>query len=174
MKKAKFEPIAAFSCQRSASELCSALKAAMRGHCAHRRSAASERAPRGAGLAAKMLEVYGASRRACGPPKAFRALKRGGGRVSRKRAAGTMRENGRRGVTRRCARNPEKERPQGRIGPRPGGDGARRTRRRRGMGRRHDEGALPRLRPRRPGPLQGHPLGLRGAVQAVRLPGGSD
>ncbi len=107
MKRAKFEFIAVFSCQYSVSELCSALKVTRQGYYAYRKSAASEHALRGAELAAKILEVYEASRRIYGSPKAFRVLKRGGERVSRKRAAGTMRENGWRGVTRRCAKNPE-------------------------------------------------------------------
>lgn len=97
------------SCQHSASEPCSAPKAARRGHCAHRKSAASEHALRDAGLAAKIFDVYEAGRRIYGSPKAFQVLKRGGERVSRKRVAGIMRENGWRGVTRRCAKNPEKE-----------------------------------------------------------------
>lgn len=91
------------------SELCSALKAARQGCCAHRKSAASEHALRDAELAAKMLEVYEAGRRIYGSPKVFRALKRDGERVSRKRVAGIMRENGWRGATGRCARSPEKE-----------------------------------------------------------------
>lgn len=109
VKRAKFEFIAVFSCQYSVSELCSALKVTRQGYYAYRKSAASEHALRGAELAAKILEVYEASRRIYGSPKAFRVLKRGGERVSRKRAAGTMRENGWRGVTRRCAKNPEGE-----------------------------------------------------------------
>lgn len=91
------------------SELCSALKVTRQGHCAYRKSAASERALRDAELAAKMLEVYEASRRIYGSPKVFQVLKRGGERVSRKRAARTMRENDWRGVTRCCAKNPEGE-----------------------------------------------------------------
>lgn len=109
MKKAKFEFIAAFGCQYSVSELCSALKVTRQGYYAHRKSAASEHALRDAELAAKILEVYEASRRIYGSPKVFRALKRDGERVSRKRVARIMRENGWRGVTRRCAKSPEKE-----------------------------------------------------------------
>lgn len=109
MKRAKFEFIAVFSCQYSVSELCSALKVTRQGYYAYRKSAASEHALRDAELAAKILEVYEASRRIYGSPKVFQVLKRDGERVSRKRVARIMRENGWRGVTRRCAKNPEKE-----------------------------------------------------------------
>lgn len=109
MKRAKFELVAVFSCQYSVSEPRSALKAAGQGYYAYRKSAASEHALRDAELAAKILEVYEASRRIYGSPKVFRVLKRGGGRVSRKRVAGIMRENGWRGVARRCAKNLEGE-----------------------------------------------------------------
>lgn len=109
MKRAKFEFIAVFSCQYSVSELCSALKVTRQGYYAYRKSAASEHALRDAELAAKILEVYEASRRIYGSPKVFQVLKRGGERVSRKRVARIMQENGWRGVTRRCAKNPEKE-----------------------------------------------------------------
>lgn len=98
-----------FSCQHSVLELRSAPKVTRQGYYARRKPAASEHALRGAELAAKMFEVYETSRRVYGSPKVFRVLKRGGERVSRKRAAGTMRENGWRGVTRRCAKNPEGE-----------------------------------------------------------------
>lgn len=57
----------------------------------------------------KMADAYEASRRIYGSPKFFQVLKRGGEHVSRKRVARIMRENGWCGVTRRCSRNPEKE-----------------------------------------------------------------
>lgn len=107
MKRAKFELVAVFSCQYSVSELCSALKVTRQGYYAYRKSAASEHALRDAELAAKILEVYEASRRIYGSPKVFQVLKRSGERVSRKRVAGILRENGWRGVARRCAKNPK-------------------------------------------------------------------
>lgn len=109
MKKASFEFIAVLGCQHSVSEPCSALRVTRQGCYAHRKSAASEHALRDAELAAKIFDVYEASRRIYGSPKAFQVLKRGGERVSRKRVARIMRENGWRGVTRRCAKSPEKE-----------------------------------------------------------------
>lgn len=108
MKRAEFGLVAVLGCRCSASEPCSAPNVTGRGCCAYRKPAASEHALRDAESAAKMLGAYEAGRRICGSPKAFRALKRGGGRVSRKRAAGTMRENGWRGTTRRCAGDPER------------------------------------------------------------------
>lgn len=109
MKRAELGFIAVFGCQYSASELCSAPKVTRQGHCARRKSAAPGHALRDAELAAKIFDVYEAGRRICGSPKAFQVLKRGGGRVSRKRVAGIMRENGWRGVRRRCAKGPGKE-----------------------------------------------------------------
>ncbi|WP_368156329.1 IS3 family transposase [Collinsella aerofaciens] len=56
-----------------------------------------------------MLEVYEAGRCICGSPKVFQVLKRDSECVSRKRVARIMRGNGWRGVTRRCTKDPEKE-----------------------------------------------------------------
>ena len=94
MKKARFEFIAVLGCQHSVSEPCSALRVTRQGCYAHRKSAASEHALRDAELAAKIFDVYEASRRIYGSPKAFQVLKRGGERVSRKRVARIMRANG--------------------------------------------------------------------------------
>lgn len=63
VRKAKLESIAAFSRRYPVSEPCSAPKVTGQGYCARRKSAASERAPRDAGLAAKIFDAYEASRR---------------------------------------------------------------------------------------------------------------
>ena len=70
---------------------------------------------------AKISEIYAASRGVYGAPKAFAGLGRAGVRTSRKRVARLMRENGRAGTTRGCARRPKGERraaaPQANAAP---------------------------------------------------------
>ncbi|WP_273447505.1 IS3 family transposase [Thermophilibacter provencensis] len=65
--------------------------------------------------------MYAASRGAYGAPKVLAELRRAGVRTSRKRVARLMRENGRAGTTRGCARRPKGERkaaaPQANAAP---------------------------------------------------------
>lgn len=102
-------------------EMCSALKVTRRGYYARRRRPPSARDRRDAELPAKIPEVYAASRGVHGAPKVFAEPRRAGVRTSRKRAARPMRENGRAGTTRGCARRPKGERkaaaPQANAAP---------------------------------------------------------
>lgn len=91
-------------------EMCSALKVTRRGCCAWRRRPPGARGRRDAELPAMTSEVCAASRGVYGAPKVFAELRRAGVRASRKRAARLMRENGRAGTTRGCARRPKGER----------------------------------------------------------------
>ena len=56
-----------------------------------------------------IAEVHEASRGVYGAPKVFAELRRRGVRTSRKRVARIMRENGRAGTTRGCAKRPKGE-----------------------------------------------------------------
>lgn len=67
----------------------------------------SGRDPRDAEPAGEISGAREASRRICGAPEVFAELRRRGERTSRKRVARIMRENGRAGATRGCARRPE-------------------------------------------------------------------
>lgn len=89
--------------------MCSALKATRQGCCAWRRRPPGARGRRDAEPSAKVSEICAASRGAYGAPKVFAELRRAGVRTSRKRAARLMRENGRTGTTRGCARRPKGE-----------------------------------------------------------------
>nr|WP_275052014.1 IS3 family transposase [Collinsella tanakaei] len=62
---------------------------------------------RDAELAAKIPEMYGASRGSYGAPRVLAEPKRAGGRTSRKRVARPMRDNGMVGTTRGRARRPK-------------------------------------------------------------------
>ena len=88
------------------SEMCSALKVTRRGYHAWRRRPPSARGRRDAEPSAKISEICAASRGVYGAPKVFAGLRRAGARASRRRAARLMRENGRTGTTRGCARRP--------------------------------------------------------------------
>ncbi len=87
--------------------MCAALKVTRQGHCAWRKRPPGARGLRDAELAAKISEVYGASRGNHGAPKVFAELKRAGERTSRRRVARLMRDNGMVGTTRGCARRPK-------------------------------------------------------------------
>ena len=91
-------------------EMCSALEVTRQGCYAWRRRPPSARDRRDAGLSAKISGICAASRGVYGAPKVFAELRRAGVRTSRKRAARLMRENGRAGATRGCARRPKGER----------------------------------------------------------------
>lgn len=90
-------------------ETCSALKATRQGCCAWRGRPPGARGRRDAELSAKISEVCAASRGVHGAPKVFAELRRAGVRTPRERAARLMREDGRAGTTRGCARRPKGE-----------------------------------------------------------------
>lgn len=90
-------------------EMRSALKVTRQGCCAWRGRPPSARGRRDAGPSAKISEICAASRGVYGAPKVFAGPRRAGVRTSRKRAARPMRENGRAGTTRGCARRPKGE-----------------------------------------------------------------
>lgn len=104
-------------------EMCSALKVTRQGYYAWRGRPPSARGRRDAEPSAKISEIYAASRGVYGAPKVFAELGRAGVRTSRERAARPMRENGRTGTTRGCARRPKGERkaaaPQADAAPDP-------------------------------------------------------
>lgn len=87
--------------------MCAALKVTRQGCCARRKRPPSAHDLRDAELAAKISEIYGASRGSYGAPKVFAELERAGERTSRKRVARPMRENGWAGTARGCARRPK-------------------------------------------------------------------
>ncbi|WP_276866817.1 IS3 family transposase [Enorma massiliensis] len=91
-------------------ETCSALKATRQGCYARGRRPPGARGRRGAELPAKISEVCAAGRGVHGAPKVFAELGRAGVRTPRKRVARLMRENGRAGTARGCARRPKGER----------------------------------------------------------------
>ena len=91
-------------------ETCSALKATRQGCCAWRGRPPGARGRRDAELPAKIPEICAASRGVHGAPKVFAELGRAGVRTPRERAARLMREDGRAGTTRGCARRPKGER----------------------------------------------------------------
>lgn len=91
-------------------EMRSALKVTRQGCYAWRRRPPSARDRRDAEPSAKVSEICAASRGVYGAPKVFAELRRAGVRASRKRAARPMREDGRAGTTRGCARRPKGER----------------------------------------------------------------
>lgn len=86
--------------------MCSALKVTRQGYYAWRSRGPSGRDLRDAELAGEISEVYESSRRVYGAPKVHAELRRRGVRVSRKRVARVMRENGWAGATRGCAKRP--------------------------------------------------------------------
>lgn len=87
--------------------MCSALGVARRGRYAWRRRGPSAHDLRDAELARPIPGVYESSRGIYGAPKAHMELRRRGFRTSRKRVARIMRDNGRSGATRGCARRPK-------------------------------------------------------------------
>ena len=87
--------------------MCSALGVTRQGHYAWRSRGPSRRDLRDAELASMIAEVHEASRGVYGAPKVFAELRRRGERTSRKRVARIMRENGRAGATRGCAKRPK-------------------------------------------------------------------
>ncbi|WP_273383992.1 IS3 family transposase [Enorma phocaeensis] len=91
----------------SISEMCAALHVTRQGYHAWKKRPPSAHYLRDAELAAAISEICTASRRIYGAPKVFAELRRSGERTSRKRVARIMRENGRAGTTRGCAKRPE-------------------------------------------------------------------
>lgn len=89
------------------SEMRSALGVTRQGCHAWRKRPPSARDRRDGELAAMVSEVRAASRGIYGAPKVFQELRKAGVRTSRKRAARIMRESGRAGTTRGCARRPK-------------------------------------------------------------------
>lgn len=87
----------------------SALGAARRGHCAWRNRPPSAHDRRDAELARLISQVREEVRGIYGAPKVHMRLRALGVRTSRKRVARIMRERGWRGVTRRCAKGPSRE-----------------------------------------------------------------
>lgn len=92
---------------RGVSDMCSALGVTRQGHCAWRRRPPSARDERDLELTRLISEACEASRRIYGAPKVHMELLRRGVRTSRKRVARLMRDNGRPGTTRGCARRPK-------------------------------------------------------------------
>lgn len=86
---------------------CSAPGVTGQGCCARRSRGPSGRDLRDAGLAGGISGACEASRRIHGAPKVFAGLRRRGERTPRERAARIMRENGRAGAARGCAKRPE-------------------------------------------------------------------
>ena len=87
--------------------MCPALGAAGQGYCAWRRRGPSARDLGDAGPARLISEACESSRGIYGAPKVHMELLRRGVRTSRKRVARLMRDNGRSGTTRGCARRPK-------------------------------------------------------------------
>lgn len=87
--------------------MCSALGVTGQGYHARRSRGPRGRDLRDAGLAGEISEACGASRRIHGVPKVLAGLRRRGERTPRERAARIMRENGRAGATRGCAKRPK-------------------------------------------------------------------
>ncbi len=94
---------------RGVSEMRRALHVARQGCCAWRKRRPSAHGERGAGLAGEISEIHAAGRGICGAPKVLAELKRAGEPASRRRAARIMRDNGRVGTTRGCAKRPKGE-----------------------------------------------------------------
>ena len=105
--------------------MCSALGVTRQGYYAWRRRPPSARDERDLELTRLISEVYEASRRIYGAPKVYMELLRRGVRTSRRRVARLMRDDGRPGATRGCARRPKgtpkAAAPQAGAAPRPGG-----------------------------------------------------
>lgn len=91
------------------SEMCAALKVTRQGYYAWKSRPPSAHAMRDAELAELISQVRAEVRNIYGAPKAFMRLRALGVRTSRKRVARIMRERGRRGVTRACAKRPSGE-----------------------------------------------------------------
>ena len=89
--------------------MCAALKVTRQGHYAWKSRPPSAHAMRDAELAELISQVRAEVRNIYGAPKAFMRLRALGVRTSRKRVARIMRERGRRGVTRACAKRPSGE-----------------------------------------------------------------
>ena len=87
--------------------MCAALKVTRQGYYAWRKRPPSAHDERDAELAGKISEIYAASRGTYGAPKVLREFGKAGARTSRKRAARIMRESGRAGTARGCARRPK-------------------------------------------------------------------
>ena len=92
------------------SEMCAALKAARQGHYAWKSHPPSAHALRDEELAVAISQVRDEVRGIYGAPRTFMRLRALGVRTSRKRVTRIMRERGRRGITRACAKRPSGER----------------------------------------------------------------
>ncbi|MDN0056175.1 IS3 family transposase [Collinsella ihumii] len=91
----------------SVSEMCRALHVTRQGCCAWRKRRAGAHDEGDAELAGKISGIYAASRGIYGAPKVLAGLRKAGEPASRKRVARIMRENGRVGTTRGCAKRPK-------------------------------------------------------------------
>lgn len=91
------------------SDMCRALDVTRQGYYAWRCRPASAHDLRDAELARMISQVRERVRGVYGSPKTFERLRALGVRTSRKRVARIMRERGWRGVTRRCAKSPSRE-----------------------------------------------------------------
>ena len=106
-KRAKFAFISANEGSRRVSDMCPAPGAAGRGRCAWRRRGPSAHDLGDAELARPIPGACESSRGIYGAPKVHMEPRRRGFRTSRKRVARIMRDNGRSGTTRGCARRPK-------------------------------------------------------------------
>ena len=109
MKEAKFAFVACHLGEYKVSAMCRALGVTRRGYYLWAGRPASKHALRDLELARMIGGEYEASMGIYGAPKTFMRPKTAGVSTSQKRVARIMRENGRRGVTRACARRPSGE-----------------------------------------------------------------
>ena len=137
-KRAKFKFIFLNEGRRPVSEMCAALGATRRGHCARKGRPPSAHAMRDGELAGLITRGRSEVRGIYGAPEAFSALRRMGVRTSMRRVARIMRERGWRGVARvRQAPLGREARSQAGIGRRPGQAQVQRRRPQHGAVRRH-------------------------------------
>lgn len=108
-KEAKFAFVFMFEGTWPVSDMCRALGVTRQGYYAWRDRPPSAHDLRDAELARLISQVRDEVRGIYGAPKVHMRLRALGVRTSRKRVARIMRERGWRGVTRRCAKNPTRE-----------------------------------------------------------------
>lgn len=109
MKGAKFEFISSHLGEHSVSVMCRALGITRQGYYAWASRPPSAHEGRDLELARLIGDEYEAGMGIYGAPKIFMRLRMAGASTSQKRVARIMRECGRRGVTRACARRPSGE-----------------------------------------------------------------
>ena len=156
LKRAKFKFIFLNEGRRPVSEMCAALGATRRGHCARKGRPPSAHAMRDGELAGLITRGRSEVRGIYGAPEAFSALRRMGVRTSMRRVARIMRERGWRGVARvRQAPLGREARSQAGIGRRPGQAQVQRRRPQHGAVRRQHLREDP-AGPAAPGAGDGH------------------